>query len=258
MVNRIWYYHFGRGLVETPSDFGYNGGRSSHPELLDYLATRFIEGGWRIKDLHRLIVTSATYRQASQVHNEPAEAIDADNQLLWRANRRRLEGEALRDASLAVSGALNRRVGGPSYRDMKSISATITLSPTRPASSPRPRTVARSIACGRGRESSHARIARLPRPFSHGPPADEHDHASPVALDDERYVHGEMREKFAGRVPREAGDDAARQTDLAWRLAFSRPPNDRERKVANSFVTQHGLNQLCLVLFNANEFLFVN
>ena len=110
MVNRIWYYHFGRGLVDTPSDFGFNGGRPSHPELLDFLASRFVEEGWRIKEIHRLIVNSATYRQASQVRNEAAQAVDADNQLLWRANRRRLEGEAVRDAALAAAGADRKSV----------------------------------------------------------------------------------------------------------------------------------------------------
>ncbi len=118
-VNRLWYYHFGHGLVEAPSDFGFNGGHPSHPELLDYLASRFVEGGWKTKDLHRLIVNSATYRQASQVTNDPAESIDAENRLLWRANRRRLEGEAVRDAALVVAGALNRQLGGPSFRDVK-------------------------------------------------------------------------------------------------------------------------------------------
>ncbi|HTN77702.1 MAG TPA: PSD1 and planctomycete cytochrome C domain-containing protein, partial [Pirellulaceae bacterium] len=117
-VNRVWYYHFGAGLVETPSDFGFNGGRPTHPELLDYLAANFIASKWDIKALHRLMVTSQTYRQASQVRSPAAEKVDAENRLLWRANRRRLEGEAVRDAVLSVSGALNPQLGGPSFRDV--------------------------------------------------------------------------------------------------------------------------------------------
>src|SRR5436309_3216786 len=115
MVNRIWHYHFGRGLVATPNDFGYNGGQPSHPELLDWLASEFIRSGGSLKQLHRLIVLSGVYRQSSHFSAKAA-AVDADNRLLWRFPGRRLEGEAVRDAMLAVSGELNRAAGGPSFR----------------------------------------------------------------------------------------------------------------------------------------------
>ncbi len=154
-VNRIWYHHFGQGLVETPSDFGFNGGRPSHPELLDHLASRFMEGGWKVKDLHRLIVNSAAYRQESRVRGERAEGLDADNRLLWRANRRRLEGEAVRDAALAVSGALNRQTRRSELRGRASSTGRVriptTSSPTRPASSRKRSIAGRSTASGRGR-----------------------------------------------------------------------------------------------------------
>ncbi len=119
IVNRLWHHHFGRGLVDSPSDFGFSGGRPSHPELLDWLAGQLVDGGWKLKDLHRLMVTSATYRQASNVDNVAAEEKDSDNRLLWRANARRLDGESIRDAMLAVSGALNRKTGGPGFYDVK-------------------------------------------------------------------------------------------------------------------------------------------
>jgi len=114
IVNRLWQHHFGRGLVATPNDFGTRGDRPSHPELLDWLATELIERKWSLKAIHRLMVTSVTYRQAATaVHGEQR---DPDNKLLWRMNRRRLEAEALRDSILAVAGTLNRQVGGVSVR----------------------------------------------------------------------------------------------------------------------------------------------
>jgi hypothetical protein len=113
MVNRLWQHHFGKGLVATPSDFGAQGERPTHPELLDWLATEFIARGWSLKAMHRLMVTSNTYRQAS-AKVAASEAIDPDNRLLWKMNMRRLEGEALRDAMLLAAGKLNPKMGGPS------------------------------------------------------------------------------------------------------------------------------------------------
>ena len=111
IVNRVWMHHFGSGLVRTPSDFGFRGDPPTHPELLDYLAVKFVESGWSLKKLHRLIMTSAAYRQAS-ADNEAARKIDPENQLLWRMNRRRLEIESLRDSMLAAAGRLDLAAGG--------------------------------------------------------------------------------------------------------------------------------------------------
>ena len=113
MVNRLWQHHFGRGIVETASDFGKNGSPPTHPELLDWLATRFVEEKWSIKAMHRLMLTSSTYRQSSQNIDAKAMQTDPDNRLLWRFNRLRLEGEVIRDSVLAVSGRLNPERGGP-------------------------------------------------------------------------------------------------------------------------------------------------
>src|SRR5262249_48240535 len=113
MVNRIWHYHFGKGIAGTPSDFGIMGERPSHPELLDWLAAEFIRDGQSIKRMHRLIVTSAAYQQSSEFRKEAA-TIDPDDRLLWAFRRQRLDSEVIRDSSLAVSGALNSKTGGPS------------------------------------------------------------------------------------------------------------------------------------------------
>ncbi len=122
MANRVWHYHFGVGIVETPNDFGFNGGRPSHPDLLEFLAWNFRENGYQLKWLHRLIVHSATYRQAasgiSPARWTQATAQDAGNRLLWRGSPRRLEAESLRDAMLSVAGKLNDALGGPSFKDV--------------------------------------------------------------------------------------------------------------------------------------------
>jgi hypothetical protein len=112
MVNRIWQHHFGRGMVATPSNFGLRGAPPTHPELLDFLSARFIEGGWSIKAMHRLILTSKTWGLSSQ-DDERNRTIDTGNEFLWRADRRRLDAEALRDSLLAVSGQLDLSRPGP-------------------------------------------------------------------------------------------------------------------------------------------------
>src|SRR5262249_40944605 len=114
-VNRLWQHHFGRGLVHTSEDFGTQGEKPSHPELLDYLAGELIRRGWSLKTMHRLIVTSATYRQASVVREDLKER-DPRNVLLARQSRLRLEAEVIRDVTLAASGLLYRKIGGPSVR----------------------------------------------------------------------------------------------------------------------------------------------
>ena len=116
MVNRIWQYHFGRGIVATPNDFGRMGMRPSHPELLDWLASRFIEGGWKLKPIHRMILLSSAYQQSSLSPMEKAATEkDSDDALLWKFNHRRLEAEEIRDAMLAVSARLNLKAGGPGF-----------------------------------------------------------------------------------------------------------------------------------------------
>ncbi|MCH8924416.1 MAG: PSD1 domain-containing protein, partial [Planctomycetes bacterium] len=118
VVNRVWHYHFGKGIVDTPSDLGFNGGRPSHAKLLEWLAVWFRHNGYSLKKLHKLIVTSATYQQASR-SNPKATKIDKENRLLWRQNARRVEAEVLRDSILDVAGQLNREQFGPGYRDVK-------------------------------------------------------------------------------------------------------------------------------------------
>lgn len=257
-VNRIWHHHFGQGIVDTPSDFGFSGGRPSHPELLDYLAFRFMHGGWKIKDLHRLIVMSATYRQASRIRNPAAEKIDAENHLLWRANPRRLEGEAVRDAALAVSGALNRQVGGPSYRDMKAELAT-NHTFTDPTNEFTPDTTRRTIYRLWARSGNNPMLESLdcPDPAVMSPRR-PHTITPVQALSMLNNAYAEKTaEQFAKRVHNEAGEDVSKEIERCYQLAFCRQPSDRERELASKFVARFGVPQLCLVLLNSNEFVFV-
>jgi hypothetical protein len=261
-VNRLWYHHFGQGLVETPSDFGFNGGRPSHPELLDYLAAQFVNRGWNIKELHRLMVSSATYQQDSRVRAPRAEAIDADNHLLWRANRRRLEGEAVRDAALAVAGALNRNLGGPSFQDVKlnKQGANTNHEFTEPTGVFSDATNRRTIYRLWARSGNLPMLESLDCPDPSVMSPKRTRTITPVqalAMSNNAFVE-KCAERFAGRVRREAGEAVARQVEYAWQFAFARAPSDRERQVSCAFVARQGLEQLCLVLFNANEFLFVN
>jgi hypothetical protein len=175
LVNRLWHYHFGTGIVETPNDFGFNGGRPSHPELLDFLAAEFVIRGFRLKEMHRLLVTSAAYRQSSAPHAAGL-AADADSRLLWRKKPLRLEGEVLRDTMLAAAGLLNTEVGGKGFSDYRENpnNGTTYYEPFDPAGLPPPQPVPLHAA---RRQPGSARQLRLPRPRRGRPAPLGDDHA---------------------------------------------------------------------------------
>jgi hypothetical protein len=260
-VNRLWHGHFGRGLVETPSDFGFNGGRPAHPDLLDWLASRFVEGGWKVKPIQRLIVTSATYRQASRATDDRAVAIDADNRWLWRADRRRLEGEAVRDAMLVVAGALNDRPGGPSYRDVTmKVGSNNNHEFTDPTGEFTDETNRRTLYRLWARSGNLPLLESLDCPDPSVMAPRRTQTITPVqalAMENDAFVE-RCAARAADRIRSEAGDDPGRQVDRAWRLALGRPPSDREAEPARAFAGRRGLDQLMIVLFNTNEFLFVD
>jgi hypothetical protein len=246
-VNYVWQQHFGRGLVATPGDFGTQGAPPTHPELLDWLATELVAGGWSTKHLHRLIVTSRTYRQASQPHAGNARR-DPDNRFLWRWSPRRLEAEALRDAALAVSGDLDARFGGPG------------VPPDSAA-----RTVRRTLYLQQWRDD----MPRVQALFD-GPTANEscpRRHVSTVPLQPLYGMNNPFplarAEALAARVRERAGDDAARQVEEAFVLALGRPPDERERastarfRAAYSDDAAKALVHLCHALLNTNEFAYL-
>jgi hypothetical protein len=258
IVNRMWQYHFGRGIVATPNDFGKMGQLPTHPELLDWLAVEFRDNGQSLKALHRLIVTSATYRQVV-ASNPKAEAMDAGNAYLWRMNRRKLEAEAVRDAALAVAGKLDRTMYGPAFRDFVI---------EHPEHSPHyqyhlfdpadPRAFRRSVY--------RFLVRSKPQPFMA-----VLDCADPSMQVDKRnetlsplqalalYNNGfmlTMARHLAARV--EGAGGPAEQVSAAFRLAVGRAPTPAERDALAAHAKQHGLANACRVMLNLNEFVFVD
>jgi mono/diheme cytochrome c family protein len=257
MVNRLWHYHFGVGIVDTPNDFGFNGGRPSHPELLDWLARSLIDGRWHIKPLQRAIVLSSAYRQSGRPLRE-GENVDADDRLLWRKSAVRLEAEALRDAILATAGQLNRTMGGPGYRDFTTREFTSTLYQTiDPVGYEfNRRTIYRSwIRSGTNRFLD---VFDCPDPSTTTPKRlTTTTPLQALGLWNNSFVL-RMSDRFAERLKREAGDDVRRQIELAYQLAFVRPPRADEVRQSVSFVREQGLPALCRVIFNSNEFLYID
>jgi hypothetical protein len=262
MVNRIWHYHFGTGLVETPSDFGFNGGRPSHPELLDYLALQFRDGGYHLKPLHRLIVTSSTYRQSStsfsDAERSKSELVDRDNRMLWRGSARRLDGESLRDAMLFVAGKLNPQVGGASFKDVSVVENNgTTYYEPRDVDEDQywRRTLYRFSP--RGGRSALLDTFDCPDPASSAPRrVVTTTPLQALSLMNNAFVL-RMSEAFAERVQTET-NDAASQVSRAWQLAVARDPTTAEQELSIQLVQQHGLAALCRGLFNSNEFVRID
>ena len=260
IANRVWHYHFGRGIVNTPNDFGRMGAPPTHPELLDWLATWFRDRGGSLKDLHRLILTSETYQQSSAHRSEPARS-DADNAYLWRMNRARVDAESTRDAILAVTGTLDSTMSGPSARHF-SLSPGIHVTPLveylkfdvdSPAA--RRRSVYRFI------------FRTLPDPFFEALDCPDASQFTPVrassvtalqalALMNDRFTV-RYAEHFATRLESETKDVKA-QAARAYELALGRPASEGEIARLTEYAAKHGLANACRVLFNCNEFLFVD
>jgi hypothetical protein len=253
IVNRVWEHHFGRGLVSTPSDFGTQGSRPSHPELLDWLAGELIRGGWKLKPLHKLIMSSAVYRQGSQVDRDK-QAIDSANSLWWRQERQRLEAEPFRDALLCVSGVLDRRMHGPGSLDERMRRRAIYF------------TIKRS------------QLIRFLSQY------DAPDALTPIATRSSTIVAPqslillnspivrEWAQAFARSLEDAVGRDGDAVTGAAYRRALGRFPRDDELTAARDFLRQQtkshqesghdepdqlALADLCQVLFGLNEFIYV-
>jgi hypothetical protein len=274
IVNRVWHYHFGQGLVRTPSDFGVMGQPPTHPELLDWLARWFIDNGWSLKKLHRLIVGSNTYRMSKQGRDDYLQ-VDPDNSYFGRFPYVRLEAEAIRDSVLAVSGRLNPKMYGPSVflpipKDALAGNSDLEKiwKPSEPGETSR-RTVYAFVKrtlvvpmlevfdlCDTARSSDKRLVTTV----------------APQALNlfNGAFVLEQSRH-LADRLVREAGDDADRQILHAYRLALARPPSDRELQTMRAFLRDEearnaadqgnkgrrsALAQLCRVIFNLNEFVY--
>jgi hypothetical protein len=262
MANRIWQGHFGTGIVATANDFGRMGTRPSHPELLDWLANQFVEGGFRMKSMHRLILLSSAYQQ-DYLSSAPAAAAekDPDDRWLWRFPRRRLGAEELRDAMLAVSGRLNPQGGGPSVIvPIEPALVKLIYNPAQWAPDADATQYNR-----RGIYLFHKRNMRLPFLEVFDSPdmllscarRDQSTHA-PQALE---LLNGDfsnsMAKAMAQRVEREAGADHTRQIDRIFQLALGRDPDVSERKAALRYLKDGPLSELALAVFLGNDFLYV-
>jgi hypothetical protein len=287
MANRIWHSHFGRGLVATPSNFGAAGERPSHPELLDWLAGEFVRQGWSMKAMHRLIMNSNVYQQASVVNTPAAAAADPQNTLWWRFPRHRLEGEAIRDAALAVAGELNPKMGGPS------------VFPELPPGMASRGGWKTSEGAERNRRSVYVFVRRNTRypMFESFDMPDTHESCprrdvttSPIqALTMLNSAPAmEWAQGLAGRVLEAGHADREVQIAAAYKLAYSRLPTTQEWKMAFDFLRRHRaivaararsggklaspaslpagvdavdaatLVDFCHMLINSNEFVYIN
>jgi hypothetical protein len=259
IANRVWHYHFGRGIVETPNDFGRNGARPSHPELLDWLAALLRDHHQSLKALQRLLVCSSVYRQSSL--GQPAfEAIDSDNRYLWRQNRRRLDAESIRDGVLAIAGTLDQRMGGPGF---ELFHFKDDHSPVYDHSAPdkvdnplvRRRSVYRFV------------VRSVPNPFMEALDCADPNLNTPVrsqtltalqalALWNDLFIVRQSRE-FALRLERSPSDPRARIV-AAHRSSLGRAPSGKELDSLAAYSSKHGLAAACLLLWNTNEFVFID
>jgi hypothetical protein len=263
MVNRIWQWHFGTGLVDTPNDLGRNGSKPTHPELLDWLADEFVTNGWSVKHMHRLIMGSATFRQASAATPKGL-ARDADSRLLWRFPPRRLEAETLRDTMLAVSGRLNLEMGGTGFDLFKSRGGLSGFPPIESFDADGRR---RMIFAHKVRMERDDVFGAFDCPDAGQSMARRRQSTTPIQalnLFNSPFTFHES-EAFAARVAADvakepvaaAGDPVRRHVDRAFQLAFTRSPDAIEQSAAETVTREYGLPTLCRVIFNSNEFLFI-
>lgn len=279
MVNRIWMHHFGRGIVSTPENFGRSGAPPTHPDLLDWLAVDFVENGWRFKRLHRMLMTSSVYRQASRRNSEGseslAEQVDPNNELLWRMNLRRLEAESVRDSLLAVSGRLDRTLGGPPVHLEGSLEGLVTASEKEPQPSGQWR---RSLYLMARRNYSLSLLDVFDFPVMALNCTRRINAATPLqslTLLNSDFAM-QRASDFAARLVKTAGPDSSpsQKVEVAFRLAFARPPTqeeirwsmehlERQRrrylelKTPSEEAAQRSLASMCQMLMGTNEFLFV-
>ncbi len=284
IVNRLWHYHFGTGLVDTPSDFGLNGGRPSHPELLDWLASELVSSGWKLKHIHRLMLTSEAFAQGSKYsvfrnqssvkqvgasvaptehwilnteYSKRAASTDSANRLLWHFPARRLEAEPLRDAMLAVSSKLDRTMGGPGFDLFEPNGNYVKVYNSRADFGPaefrrmiyqsKPRTELDNTFGAF--DCPDAGQVSPKRTSSTTPLQALNLLNSPFAVQQAQF--------FAERVEREAGQGMDAQVKRAFQLIFTREPIAEEVEASVKLVQAHGVPALCRALFNANEFLTV-
>lgn len=257
IVNRIWQHHFGRGIVDTPSDFGAMGAPPTHPELLDWLAHYLMDNGWRMKAVHRLILLSNTYRQSS-APNGDALKVDADARLLWRFPPRRLDMEPIRDSILFVSGQLDLTMGGPGFDVFEPDDSYVHV--YIPKESFTRAEFRRMIYQWKPRMEQDVTFGIFDCPDASQSMPKRNVSTSPLqalSLLNSPFLI-QQAQFFADRIFAETGKDTSTQIQRAFLLALSRPPAPEEVAQANTLVEEFGLVALCRAIYNASEFLYLN
>lgn len=257
LANRVWHWHFGTGIVDTPSDFGYMGGRPTHPALLDYLALRLRANGWHLKPLHREIMLSQAYRQSSASRKDGADR-DHDTRLLWRFPPRRLSAEELRDTMLAVSGKLDlEKSSGPGFRLYQYLNDNVST--YVPLDKVGPETYRRAVFHQNARASTVDLLTEFDAPdcaFSTPRRSSTTTPLQALTLFNHAFTV-DMSNALAERVRAEAGQESGAQIRRGIALAFNREPTGDEQSVAERVITAHGLPAFCRALLNSNELLYL-
>jgi hypothetical protein len=255
-VNRVWQFHFGQGLVSTPSDFGMAGARPSHPELLDWLAAELVDSGWSLKHLHRLILNSFTFQQSGRPRPE-ALAADGATETWWRFPPRRLEAEAIRDSILSVTGALDRRMHGPGFSGFE-----VELENVRhyfPKKQYGPADWRRMVYMNKVRLEKESVFGIFDCPDAATSVPRRGRSTTPLQalnLLNSPFILQQC-ELLSARLKRECGDDPPRMVARAYALCFGRAPDPEETAEALAFVTEAGWESFCRAMLNSNEFVFI-
>ncbi len=260
MVNRIWHHHFGRGIVRTLDNLGRMGDEPTHPALLDWLAVEFMDRGWSVKEMHRLLMTSEAYQMASAHEDAGNRAADPENRLLWQYRPQRLEAEALRDAIMTVSGGIDLTVGGPPvFPHVPENILEASRNGYWDNQPDGPEVWRRSVYVYRRRSLGFPFFDTFDLPDQNQTAAARN--VSTVAtqaltLMNNEFVLDQAR-LFAERLERAAPGDVDRQIDLAYRIALTRPPAPEEAEIARNLVSSQSLVDLTHVMLNLNEFLYL-
>jgi hypothetical protein len=262
LVNRVWGWHFGQGIVRTPNDFGAQGEAPTHPELLDWLARDFSARGWSLKHLHRRILLSRTYQLDSAAQGSGVQ-LDPENRLLWHFPRRRLEGEVIRDSLLACAGTVNLKPFGPAVVPPLSkteLTGLFDVKAKWPVTKDAAEHTRRSVYLVVRRTFIHPLLAAFDAPemMTSCPQRSRTVVPTQALTLLNSPLAREQADAFAGRLLSECGDREANIIDRAWQLSFARLPTPAESRYALDFLKQQPLAGLCLALFNANEFIYID
>ncbi|SFI04500.1 DUF1553 domain-containing protein [Planctomicrobium piriforme] len=256
LANRVWHYHFGTGIVETPSDFGYMGSRPTHPALLDWLALQLQQNGWKLKTLHRQIMLSQTYRQSSDTRAEAAQ-VDADSRYLWRFPPRRLAAEEIRDSLLQICGKLNLQMGGPGYRMYQYLSDNVST--YIPLDAFGPETYRRAVYHQNARASRIDLMTDFDSPdcaFATPRRAETTTPLQALTMLNHQFTL-DLANALSERLQKEAPGPTDATVERAFALCFGRAPTQAESASCGEFIQAHGLPAFCRVMLNTSEMIYV-